>query len=216
MRPSLLLAFALLAACDKPKPPVEPPPAPKGPAEAPAGGIPQMRTMYEGYLKDVERYEKLRAAKQEVPLDQLRGTARGLRNLVSAAAMAVAGDTKQEIRRTHALLVKKYGDFLGDADQLAVEIDELARMLEGIDRGTTQVPPGHTVSELQSKQADLLEKRREMTKQAEEMRAELQKLEIAIAEMIRTGKAPEGEDSLLRRELQSYRVLLERTEKLLP
>jgi hypothetical protein len=213
-----LLLLGLLAACGDPSGTGKNP-APASPSAkqsvAPAGGIPQMRAMYDGLAADVKRFEEARAAGKAPAPEEVRGTVRAVQNLVRAASMAQEAEAKMDLEREHALLVKRYGEHFADSDQLAVEIDEMQKVLDGIERGTTPVPPGHTAAELQAKHSELLERRLEMSKQAAEMREELQKQEERLAAIRKGEKPPKESDSLLFRELQSYRILLDRAEKLL-
>lgn len=217
MRPALLTLLLLLAACEKKNPggPATEPPRPDASAASPATGLPRLREMYDNYRKDLESIEERVKEGKPVNPQERANLLAGIGHLQTAARLAVEQEAVQVVRDAHASLVAQQTELLRQDNTLGVEELELTKILDGVERGTEKVPPGHTAAEIEDKRAQIRERRRALVDQLGKLREEMGQKERILEGVEKRGeKIPPAAETLLTRQLAACETLLKRAQAL--
>jgi len=169
-------------------------------------GLPSFLKAYKEWEPVVNDLE----AKARPTALELKEAIKNLRIYVKTAELGLRADTRQT--RIHRLgyIREEEAEIQQKITIEAGEIQELAQLLERIQKGTEGVPRGRTLAELQDLKAD---RERSIQKLRKEQAAITKKAAELHARIESEHSTPE-EDSLWARHVEEWKALLARVEKL--
>lgn len=214
LRPCLLAAALLcVPACNpdrEPKPADDPAGSTaakrKPPPESPTTGISQIQKMHDTLKKDIAAQEARIKAGQAAEQHLVRGQLSGIDILIRSTELAIANDTRQTIRREHAILQQQQGRIVKGRNQAYAEVAEMQQKINAND-----IPAGFTKEELEDRIRDFKEQAAELEKEWEEVRTAMQEKE----ELLKLEVIPPQGETLFTKELAALKETRRRVEALL-